>query len=1322
MNLVASSTTTSDEDGTGSGGHSLAGYEYQISVSIWLALDLVLVSARASEIVLEPASEEDLEAELEEYEPGRLVSRIPIGSYTLIVQVKRRTTDAWNVTSLRNLLKHGSAARPSAVKRLQDPKARYLLVTSAAVNHADARKMVVRRADVWPKNKALPVSIASLLPADAAGRIAVIANEDEERLWGDIDRLLVEGCRIPASRLEECRAVLVSEARNRVLGAHGGRWTRTDLEAVIRAHEGYLASSPELDHYVHPTNWDDLKAAMREKHAAIIIGQSGTGKTLATKQLYQELREEIHGLARKSIVHGPGELQSDATPPPVLYDLEDPWGRFDFDPDSRPWNDRLKLFLSSARSDRMIVVTTRLDVAQASSALDSVKSWLVPLETEHYGPHQRSRLYRTRIETLPRDLQTLAEQSERTVLGQLQSPLEIQKFFDALRTLDREGLKNPPGFIADAIAQAHQEAIEGTVLNQIEARDDVASAAILWGLLEASDKVTRSRLREIEDGLADRDAIGDRGVTPLVDFFIAARNLRQSEGGLISYYHPRVEKGIETTLNRHRPLVRRTLAKLVDVLTADDGPGSEWGAGVAARLIAAAKSDFAIRPSASSTALIDMWIEKQVANPDQPIRDTLRAAAAAGSRDSNIAELARFLLHRPDKRFGFERWGSPGHPAEWYDARKADPGTRPLVERFIRDVLPNARDDYPDNFPIELGKIADDLAPAFLDAARKAVHWGYIPTDDVIAAGALQDFDAFEEIVDTAVEVVTPSEAEKQRVAEQHLEIINGYYSDDYAQHLAEDDDGFTARAFLEAYVRQARRRDWKIVAGHRHVTRLAYYWFRELDSDEAPDADEFAAAFKQGYGTGDEHWLWSALLKYWDASYADALQQRIVEGPPRDSEESDALAAILTHAPDRFASAVGALNDSGDFNRLAEVAILLAGIRRRRPRDDGELADLAEKGVLALPATYRALSDVQALDDFALPDSARAELLAIADASEPVRALRLGLDAKGPLAVEDDVRWMLKETEDSNNAVLAIEAAIRHGMAEEVEAALGHRFADVVAEALKAIARPLAAPLPDPLLDLASNRGSPIRKALVQELKAKPHHRHLDTLMVLAGDTWTSDSGYYRSDLDLPIARDAVDALAALAPLPAAEAQRLLEIGTGSGDEDLRSKIFALLARTGGTPLQTQLFDLAVQPGSPSVRTAAADALLFEGRPVEQAVVDRITPGLVKTRAPRIASALALIAGDRLEVDKVKRLAKFLAQSTTRQSFVLLLALTLHDRDPAAAEEITKLLPAGHKAIPWALGGEIEAPSQKMLSDLGDSAACDEVLRIMRISAKQAG
>src|SRR3990167_1554367 len=304
----------------GSGSHSMMGYEYQIDVSVWLAIDLVLSSEFAQEVVLEPASEEDIEADLAETEPGRVVTTAKVDQYRLIVQAKLRSGDAWSVAGGKGLLEHGTN-RPSAASRLADPRNRYLLVTSAGVN-GGARGLQVRSAGLWPKAADMASSIEDAMPAGSAGRVAIVGNQDFERLERDIKALLSEKLRVPHARLEECRLKLRAEARARMGGAGGGRWTRAELQEAIRAHDGYIASSPELEHYIKPTNWAEIKAAMLERNAALIIGQSGTGKTMATLKLYDELRKEVPGLTRVPIKFGPDQIRDDRTPPPVLYDIE----------------------------------------------------------------------------------------------------------------------------------------------------------------------------------------------------------------------------------------------------------------------------------------------------------------------------------------------------------------------------------------------------------------------------------------------------------------------------------------------------------------------------------------------------------------------------------------------------------------------------------------------------------------------------------------------------------------------------------------------------------------------------------------------------------------------------------------------------------------------------------------------------------------------------------------------------------------------------------------------------------------------------------------
>lgn len=145
MHDPSSSPQGDDGLSPSSGGRSLEGYVYQLDVSILTALDLVLARKVAHEIVLEPATEEDLEANIE-HEPGALWETIALDSYRLVLQCKLRNTGPWKHQDLSRLLAHGKR-RKSARDRLADPGIRYLLVTNADLDGA-ARRLKVETVGV----------------------------------------------------------------------------------------------------------------------------------------------------------------------------------------------------------------------------------------------------------------------------------------------------------------------------------------------------------------------------------------------------------------------------------------------------------------------------------------------------------------------------------------------------------------------------------------------------------------------------------------------------------------------------------------------------------------------------------------------------------------------------------------------------------------------------------------------------------------------------------------------------------------------------------------------------------------------------------------------------------------------------------------------------------------------------------------------------------------------------------------------------------------------------------------------------------------------
>jgi hypothetical protein len=342
---------TDDEDtpdNASGGGTSLDGYFYQVDISIWAALDLLLAKKLAQQLVLEPASKEDLEATLANDEPGRLAAKVDINASTLlVVQAKLRNTGPWKAGALASLLQHGTD-RPPAAERLKDPRVTYLLVTSADID-GKARSLRLSGFGERPKANDLPPTIAAVVPKNAGGRIGVLASADPERVEWKLRELLERAFRVPHSELEACKKALRDAALERMRGVGGGVWTREQVERVIREHDGYLATSLEAETFVRPTNWDDLKRALTENNAVIITGASGTGKTTAANVLLGELRAEIPGFTPVHILHGLEEVRADNHAEPVVFVIEDPWGKYRLEPRSQPWNDEIDKQLATAK-------------------------------------------------------------------------------------------------------------------------------------------------------------------------------------------------------------------------------------------------------------------------------------------------------------------------------------------------------------------------------------------------------------------------------------------------------------------------------------------------------------------------------------------------------------------------------------------------------------------------------------------------------------------------------------------------------------------------------------------------------------------------------------------------------------------------------------------------------------------------------------------------------------------------------------------------------------------------------------------------------------
>ena len=94
-----------------------AGFDYQLDVSILAALQLLLIFKAAMRLVLEPANEDDLEADPGPHVPGRLQPSATVGGgYKLVLQVKMDNGEPWLVEDFEALLKYSSDKRVGTEK------------------------------------------------------------------------------------------------------------------------------------------------------------------------------------------------------------------------------------------------------------------------------------------------------------------------------------------------------------------------------------------------------------------------------------------------------------------------------------------------------------------------------------------------------------------------------------------------------------------------------------------------------------------------------------------------------------------------------------------------------------------------------------------------------------------------------------------------------------------------------------------------------------------------------------------------------------------------------------------------------------------------------------------------------------------------------------------------------------------------------------------------------------------------------------------------------------------------------------------------------
>ncbi|RCW65164.1 hypothetical protein [Pseudorhodoferax soli] len=1305
------------EDRTGAR-PALAGYAYQVDVSILAALRILFVSKSASRITLEPAGTEDIEVELAADDPGHVQAMTPLGAgHRLVMQVKLRNGEPWSIDAFIQLLKHGKRRTP-AKDHLRDPHVRYLLVTNADVSGV-ARDLLVEDFEEHPGRRAFPHSLRTILPEAPDGRVAIYSGLTRRLLAFELEDVLTTILRVPKNRQDQCLAALRTEAKSRMAGISPGAWAFNDLLATIRAHGGFLASVAELDAFVPPSNYPDMVRQLDRKHAVVIAGSSGTGKTLAAQALCDRARRK-NGALDIVVVDpnsDPSSIRQLVQTGPKLFYLEDPWGQNSLRVGSATWTDQLPHMLRGANAGNRFVVTSRSDMLSSAQAGQEFDPWIVQLEADRYHDGRLAEIYDRRMDLLPPELQSVALGFKNHALSKLEKPLEIDRFFAGLIS-DRNAGENDGQWLHRLIDMAHRDAVEAVVCRFLAHADESSQSAVIWGLLAARGSFERTqlfalvrRLRSIEPSLA-------KGLDRLVDTLIAARHLRQP-ATTVAFAHPSVRAAFETHLKGKWLDKEPAFTALLSALTTLPDPILEWGMETAARAIGEGRrlvsklsgDDMTPEVPAHAQRLVDQWLDAALVDPGADFSKLLELASDVGSAASNPSELARWLLTsvRRGVAYFMDEWTAPTFSDEWYEQISNDPRSFAIADRFVREQLASERGSYDSDFPAALDRIAKGLDDAYLDAAHRLVGMGHGSNFEPVLVGATRDLTAFKCVFDEALDDLAGDEASRARRWETRRSIDDGecdYAVEEY-YNSGDDDEGFASGTIIEHYVKALRTAgQWRTLAQHHRRTEPAFsfHWARAIGSAEgtsAPCLEELTAMVAATRTSGNECEAWRALRNHWHQDFRESLKQAIGVGIPDQFDSHAAMDCAMAVDRTLLCEVFNACPTAA-----SRVALLgeLVGTRKRHM-----LSHMAGLPCLvqALRAPYLEIGKALLRNGSRPARLSPEAVVVLQEAAEtlPPRALSVvvPLLLKNSGVRSEHLRRWLKETTDADVAEEAARAAVAIRDEEAMELALRHCRANARAVALDFLANRADAPLSAELLALCSDPGHRVRLVLVRALAKKPHPLHLAALLHRMSDTWSDADPYHNDPDSFPIAREAALALAAYAPLNDEVGDFLLNLARTTLDRRLRQDCLQMAARHGSPTARQKTLTIVCSPDRepPGMRLDALDALVAANS-IEPELLEPFTPDWILSRGAALATSATVLVCDRAPLHTAVAFCERMVHSSADRSLGVLGACRLHHRDAEAAQAILNLLQEQHPARQL-LAARVHRLPLSVLDDLGD-------------------
>jgi hypothetical protein len=919
------------------GREGYSGYDYQKLVTVWLSLELMIAKELAETITVEPRSQEDIEAAVRVPAEGSL--RVSTEPYQLTVQVKSRSTAPWTSAAFAKVLKcdtekgeTAGRARPLDMLRA-DPRARYLFVTNEAVD-SSLRPHVTESLLDFPDAKELPPhtrrGIDGRTRATLSSRLAILSGLTREILDDRIRRALETHCHVPVTNHPACVVELREAIHERMLGGHGGRFRKDELLRVLAEHGGSVLPTRRMDHYVRPRSYEQIEQSLDERHAVIIAGPSGTGKTLTAEILELAYRRSNPPYQIMGSENGPGPIRSRLiNPHPALFHLRDPWGSNRLTPEAEPWANELPKLLTQANASHKFLVTSRSDVLQSAGVELKKKlgPYVVQIEIEDYGFDRLAEIYDRIRGDLSGHAAELARQHRSAALEVLTRPYELDRF---LVSLSAQHAKKPQK--VNLILKASQiDAISSVVADQVKGRgkEGVAAAAILWAMLQARETLTIDMVHRIGRLLRAVAPAMRPDLEGMVDFLVAGRNLRR-ESETITFYHPRVEDGLRMVIEAQRNETEYVLSCLADGLAKADEDGQDWGIETALGVLESVSQlkAYSLSLAKETQSRLDKFLENSLlsATKISSIDRVFQNLARFGSKSHVPSTIARILVGDRDDEdddWSFGRfWKAPSVAAHTLEKVRGFSKTPTILGLFIQEVLPFSRTHYRDTLVPLLYSFASGLNSDFRNAVEiVAEPGGPIENIGVVAQGACYGDQAdFDWVIQQFVVCEHKADAWWKKFQPTYYKAEEHVFDAAHADHIVEQpqEQFYNSSEGLEIAVALRFRKEgiaWLALHKDRELLASRLTEFLRKSKEHVP-VEVLRALIECANGSARTS-VWSLVENNWDESLQDLLRKSLLSVDLEDEALRQALVRVA------------ALSSRGLDKVLAELMPQMSSARR---------------------------------------------------------------------------------------------------------------------------------------------------------------------------------------------------------------------------------------------------------------------------------------------------------------------------------------------------------------------------------------------------------